>query len=167
MAWAWAEVHPDFNPRKEAEERVYVYIHPYENENLTVIREASALLSEKSNLGKIEINQHGNHVFFKFSSKSYARGTVRRAVSLLLRIGRGELKPDPAKHDSRLFRGLSPGIPLAPAENLLLFDVKYGFKFHVDDSARRELLRRLRRDVCEAEVKKLCVEKLAGEVNGG
>jgi len=172
ITWAWARTPSNFNPRREAEERRYVYVYPYQDEDLGLMHQASKLIREYTHARRkqffrpiqtLRISRRGNHIFFNFSSKSFSRGMIRRLVGILLRVGKRDLKADAIKSLMEKDHDFKSAAQLAPAQNLMLLDVKYSFAFHVDEPAKEELLKRLRRVVGEAELKRLCVKKLSQE----
>jgi tRNA pseudouridine38-40 synthase len=169
-AWALADVPSTFNPRREAIERHYLYIQPDRHEDITSMRQAAQLIVEMYSFGeywkngcsaprklkRLKISRRAGHLYFNFYAKSFTRGLVRRLVGLLLRIGEGKVEVSFSREDVE--RAVIKA-PLAPAENLILLDVKYKVKFQVDESARRILLDRLGQEVAEAEVKRVCLHR--------
>jgi len=175
QAWGWAEVPLNFNPRREAKLRTYVYVYPYNGEDFCLMVEAARLICEKlvfgfyvgrdgktypKKLKELKVRLRGGNVFLTFSSKSFSRGLIRRLVTLIFEVAKGSLGLDRLKEFLEVGGWEKLGLPLAPPENLLLLDVKYGFRFNVDEEAKKRLIDRLKRDVCLGEIKKVCLGKL-------
>ncbi|WP_309492111.1 tRNA pseudouridine synthase A [Candidatus Hecatella orcuttiae] len=178
-AWAWAEVPAQFNPRKEAVERQYLYLAPYQGEDMEKMREAARILLQHTSsqaehrkradwltpLKKLKVKLWRGLLLFEFSSKGFVKGAVRKASGLILKVGRGEIRledigPMLQEKESCL------SIPPAPPENLLLADIKYEkIKFKVDGGAVREIMGRLRKTVHRGEFARLCLAKLPRNVN--
>lgn len=174
QAWAWTNVPYNFNPRREAKLRIYVYVYPYSREDLKMMEEAAKMLQEKLVFGrfigknrkvyprtlkKLEVKLKGKNLFLTFSSKSFVRGLIRKLVTLLIKIGREEISLDQLKQFLEAGK-LELNLPLAPPENLILLDVKYGFRFNVDSESKRRLVDKLKKEVCLAELKKVCLRRL-------
>ncbi|RLI30548.1 MAG: hypothetical protein DRO46_00105 [Candidatus Hecatellales archaeon] len=162
-AWAWSKVPLNFNPRKQALRRRYLYVAPYGGEDFKAMVEASHLLAVHLQPPvEVKLRLEDSLIHFTFTSKSFVRGLIRRLVSLLLKAGRGEfsLKELEEKLGGEGLASLR--LPLAPPEPLLLLDVEYGFPFQVDESELRRLLGRLAWKACRLETFKACL-KLLGE----
>ncbi len=172
-AWAWTETSLGFNPRKEAVKRTYVYINPYHGENLQFMKKTAETVRKKLVFGsyvnkkgelkprtlkKLTITKKEDFVFFVFSAKSFVRNLVRRLVSLILKVGLGEIPID--RVENLLEKGLVFNLPLAPAENLILLDVQYKFGFNVDEASKKILMDKLRKEICKSELKRLCLKNL-------
>jgi tRNA pseudouridine38-40 synthase len=174
-AWAWCHVHEKFNPKKEAIEKNYVYIQQYESEDMEVMKKASKLLigehdfrhfvkkAHKScltTLNNLEILKQGDFIVFNFYAKSFLWEMVRRIVTILIKIGKGEVGVNFLEKLLRPTDSKIQVIQPAPAENLLLFDIKYNLNFKIDEKARREIMERIYREIVCCQIKKLCLEKL-------
>lgn len=174
--WAWAETHLKFNPRKEAKERIYLYVHTYSGENIQAMRRASEIILRRyvygvyhyhgkiyyRKLSKIRILRKENHIFLYFHSKSFIRKQVRRLTSLLLKIGAGVIDLDQL---SLLFEEREQAQmkhSLAPPENLTLLEIKYNFKFDSDKVWRERLANKFKADIREAQLKKIYLKKISG-----
>ncbi|MFH1327720.1 MAG: hypothetical protein ABIH76_02560 [Candidatus Bathyarchaeota archaeon] len=174
-AWSWAYAPNAFNPQRDALERNYVYTHPYSGENLELMLEASKILLgshdfrnfvKRTNgpciktLTKLAIKKNKDILAFSFSSKSFARGMIRKIMTVILEIGRGKTSVGYLKKLlNPAFKPLG-GVYPAKAENLALFNIKYKLKFNVDKRSQSELIEKLKDEVTSAEIKRLCVNKL-------
>lgn len=174
-AWAWVEVPLNFNPRREAEERTYVYVYPYRGENLEKMRKVAKILKKNLVFGSymggdgkvyprtlkdLSLTLTGECILFSFTSKSFVRGLVRKLTNLLLKVGQEKFSLNQLNQNLN-YENLKQKIPPAPAENLLLLEVKYGFKFNVDENSKKKLLDKFRGDLCLAQLKNICLRKLA------
>ncbi len=174
-AWASAEVSEGFNPRREAEGREYVYLHYCQGEDLKAVAAAARLLVGSHDfrnfttdrapclrvLQELAVERRGDFLLLRFSARSFARGMVRRIVAALMEVGLGR---SPIELLSQL---LDPSykppraIPPAPAENLLLLDVRYpSIDFKVEKKSLDRLLRGLRDGVAAGRLKEICLKKL-------
>jgi len=175
-AWASAEVSAGFNPRREAEGRSYAYLYPHRGEDWKAMAAATRLLVGSHefrnftldkepclrSLDKLTVERGDSFLLFSFSSRSFARGMIRKIVAALIEIGQGRRSIDELK------RLLDPSykppkaLPLAPAENLLLLDVKYGnIDFEVDAKSVERLYRELVYWATAGRLKELCLKRLA------
>jgi len=174
QAWAWVEVPLNFNPRREAKLRTYVYVYPYGGENLELMSRAAKILQEKlvfgsyvgrnggiypKTLKELKVKLKGKNIFLTFSSKSFVRGLIRKLVTLLIKIGREEIDLNQLKQFLEA-RSLELNLPLASPENLILLDIKYRFRFNVDIESKKRLIDKLKKEVCLAELKRICLEKI-------
>ncbi len=173
--WAWAETHIKFNPRKEAKERIYLYIHTYSGENVKTMKKAAKKIVEKyiygiyydkydklqpKKLRKIRIAHRKNHILLYFHSKSFIREQIRRLASLLIKIGAGAIN---FKQITYLLgsRGEIPiDYPLASPENLALLEIKYNFKFNFDKNQKTVLSDKFRADIRDSKLKEIYLKKI-------
>jgi tRNA pseudouridine38-40 synthase len=150
-AWASAPVGDDFDARYDAETRSYVYhLHAPNLDDgpirealskLTGVHDFHALTPEDGRTVRALLDasaaRDGPFLVLQFEGDSFCRHQVRRMVTLLSLIGRGERDP------SFVDRVLDPeplpggeGIGAAPAEPLVLTDVSYpDTVFRVDPQA--------------------------------
>ncbi|MGP3666882.1 MAG: hypothetical protein ACKD6N_02650 [Candidatus Bathyarchaeota archaeon] len=174
--WAWAEVNLSFNPRRDAKERIYAYVLRCNGVKLEDILTLAKILESKVSFGGGCVGRYGNvshkklksitvkvkddFLFLIFTSKSFARSLIRRLVTLILMGSRGELSLSDI--DSYLDNniGVKSTIPPAPSENLILLDVKYDFKFNVDEDSLRFLKDRLLLYIYKGEMFKFALENL-------
>ena len=170
-AWAWREVPLNFNPRKAALERVYLYTVPYHGENLEPMLEASKLLtsSEVLNYGfkplrRIEINLVGEFLVFRFAAKGFTRGFIRRLVSALLKVGSGRIRLEEFT-DRLRSEGLSRlGLPLVRSEPLMLLWVDYGFSFNIEAKVVEEIIDKVSLEASRLWTLKECLKTLSGTI---
>lgn len=175
QCWAFAERPEDFNPRKDAVSREYVYVIAHNEENLALMREAAALFEGTHDfhnftrtprspcvktLRRLVIKLQGGFLIFTFSSKSYGWGMIRKIVSTLLNVGMGHVTVEDVDRMLQPRHTLKRGLPLAPGENLMLLDVKYKFPFSVDNDALRTSLESLEAKVAHATLLELSLSRL-------
>ncbi len=136
----WARVPPDFNPRR-ARLRWYRYVYPepLEPVDLNIFtgrKEYRSLVYHDNPLAEItsvEMRTTDNYTILDFYAPYFRRQMVRRMVTLISMVSRGEVE-DPEVY----FREKRPIAP-APPEYLILMDVKYGFPFYRDDEVLESL----------------------------
>ncbi len=154
--WAYALVNDDFNPRKDAILRTYKYYVVWRGEELDRMREAASLLvgthdfrnfckprsgeSTIRTLSQVDIEAQGEILCFTFSAKSFLWGMVRKIVSALLMVGTGLKDVDFVS--SLLNPEFNPREGIRPADprGLVLYDIKYPFRFKVCEKSRRSFL---------------------------
>lgn len=138
--WAWglATVPPDFHPRR-ADERWYRY-HLFEDLPVRRLREAAAgfvgthdfssFSSDSSpgpsTINRIDIQCDDGAILVDVRARSFRRGMVRRIVAALRACARGEI--DLGEIEASL-RGRRQDFGTAPAEPLVLMDVRYPILF--------------------------------------
>jgi tRNA pseudouridine38-40 synthase len=113
-------------------------------------------------LEEVAVEREGGFILFRFFSKVFARGMVRKMVAVLLEIGAGRAQIglisrllDPSYQPPR---AISP----APAENLLLLDVRYpDVVFKVERKSLDRLLRGLREGAVAGRLREVCLKRLA------
>ena len=158
--WGMAVVEEDFHPRYHALLRIYRYVVPlilYERMNFSALKEAASTLSNvddytwvvkppKWRSGRvnltIKIEAQEQLLVLEFKARSFYRYLIRRLVTLLLWVGEGRM--DISKLKMMLRKGLTfkQGIPPAPPEGLILWDVIYPHVyFKVDLSAVSAMLK--------------------------
>ncbi len=153
---ATERVHEDFKPRKEALERVYKYFLSAEGLDKDAMRRSAKLMegersfhnfckvSDRSTvrrLNRLEIEDKGAFLVLTFSGDSFLWQMARRLANALRMVGTGELSTEQLQ---RYFKPDFQGaIPPAPAENLVLWDVRYGFDFEADEYSRRRFIESL------------------------
>ena len=151
-AWAHAEARAGFDARHEATERAYRYhLHaPVSEFTDALAREACEALSGRHDFHNLTLDSEGTvrdlsvsverdgpFLVFDLRASGFARQLVRRVVSLVARVARGESPP------AFVDRVLAPdelpgedGVPPAPPEGLVLRDVTYpALSFTVDEEA--------------------------------
>ncbi len=104
--WAYANVHPDFNPRYDAKERVYEYVLYNEGYDIRAIRRACKKLEgehdfynfithEKNEgstlrtINSIQVRLDGEFVHLIVAAPSFLRTMVRRIITALKMVGEG------------------------------------------------------------------------------
>jgi tRNA pseudouridine38-40 synthase len=157
--WGWREVPAEFNPRY-AKRRRYSYSMPDPgNVDSSATREAletfvgehdfTAFARLEPNkdpvrtVARATLRTTRGSLRFEFAAPNFLWHQVRRMVAASLAVGRGDAavsQLEAALHDPR--KGKDWG--LAPAENLVLEEVDYGFRFHVDERAARIAAKRVR-----------------------
>lgn len=160
-AWASADSE-DLHARYDARSREYVYHLHAPNLDLTRAREALSLLAGTQDfhnltpdegattrtISEARATRDGSFVLIALRADGFLRQLVRRIVSLIASVARGER--DPAFLDRVLSgeRLTGPeGIAPAPPEPLVLTDVAYDLDFETDERAiesAREIFRKKR-----------------------
>jgi tRNA pseudouridine38-40 synthase len=185
-AWASADVGPAFHATHDASERTYVY-HLYAPLEPTVTSEPFRDDHARAALDRL-VGEHDFHnltpdetgtvrdldadaerdddfLVVTLRAGGFARQLVRRVVGLVAEIGRGE--SDPAKVDRVLASDPldgPEGVPPAPAEALVLWDVAYPeVAFAVDDEAAESA----RTVFGESRVTHATAVRVAGTVEDG
>ncbi len=155
VAWAWAKVKSNFNPRK-AKSRRYMYVLPTENYDVSVMRKATKLLigthdfcnftrgfgREKScvrTIYNVELRIDKDFVIFEIEGNAFTWNMVRCIVTALEEVGSRrrdigwfERMLDPKKHRER--------IEPAPPYGLVLKDIRYDeVEFEIDKYAWKSL----------------------------
>ncbi len=146
--WAQSEVPDDFNPRKHVLFKIYRYYSPYEGENIDIIKKYAKRLEGGHDFKKlskpdktrntycsidsIHVKLDGNVVVYEFKAKSFLWKLVRKTVTLLKLIGRGILEPEVIDRILDPSDSFNPNLQPAPAEGLILYEIKYPFNFQVD-----------------------------------
>lgn len=148
-AWASAEVPISFNPRHALRRHYKYLLRKTEQIDLGLMTNAAEMFlgahdfrrfahrpSGKSSVRQIyelSIDSEGDLVCLSVVGDSFLRRMVRKVIGLLVyiasgRLGVGEVKRllDPASTSPPM------GVPTAPAENLILWDVDYGVHFKID-----------------------------------
>ncbi len=158
--WALAEVHLNFHPRHHALSRHYKYIIPkslLRGLEINRMKKATEILSgyhDYSNLVipppksrslinmKIEVEEKKHVIVVNFIAKSFYRKLIRSLVSLILYTAMGNISLDEL---TALIYGkfkLKQGIPPAPPEGLILWDIEYDkVHFIIDKSSSYSLLK--------------------------
>lgn len=168
------EVHENFNPRKEARERIYRYFLYDEGHDIKKLRSAAklfegehdfrsfALLEGEKNpvrrIKKITVKRKENFLIVTFRGESFLRQMVRRIVTALKMAGKGEIAMRELK--KCLTGKCSKTFPPAVSENLVLWDVRYGFEFEHEDYSARSFLRQILARKQSAERKVLVWEEI-------
>ena len=154
-AWAVAEVPPDFDPRR-ARERWYRYLLTGDHE-LAALRAGAGVFvgthdfaafaspdAERTgrHVDSIELSSEEDGILIDVRAPSFLRGMVRRIVSAMLAVERGDATL--AVLADSLRTGKGPDLGLAPAEPLVLMDVDVDapFRMTVDRAARERVQRR-------------------------
>lgn len=140
--FGFAEVDEKFNPRKCIEKiyRYYLYDDGY---NLNIIKQTLALFKGKHNFSnfarldgrnpireikKIKIRKKGKIIKIDFIAQSFLWNQIRRIMAAVIKAGKGEI--DLQEIENALKCNIKKNFGLAPAENLVLLDVKYNFDFN-------------------------------------
>ncbi len=139
--WAFAEAPPSFNPR-HALQRWYRYYLPRDDGlDLRRMRDAARLLEGRHDfrafsrargdtirvLTSVAITPSGPWILLDFRGEAFLWNMVRRLVSALEKVGRGQL--DVATVEAAL-RGRAGDFGLAPAWGLVLMEVTHELAFH-------------------------------------
>ncbi len=139
--WAWAEVDSSFNPRR-AVCRTYVYLKPYEGEDLNLVREAAKHFVGTRNLANFQIVERGastittiydlsvhlvgDAIMYKVVGKGFRNKMIRKIVWTLTEVGLGRMSLD---YVVKLVNvEVRRTVPSADPEGLVLAHVSYGGK---------------------------------------
>lgn len=132
------------HPRHQAQERIYKYFYHDWDEKLNqkLIKEACEKLKGHHNyrnfskpeegrltertIDSITFEKQGEMLVFEFQAQSFQWKQIRKMIGVIRSVAAREW---PLEHIQRLFNpnetDLAMKIPIAPAENLILWDVKY------------------------------------------
>lgn len=166
-----AEVDSNFHPRYAAEGKVYRYYMIDEGFDLNAMKKCSELFvgtHDFSNFARLEnfknpvrtvdyirISKKGRLIVLEFSGKSFLWEMIRRIVTALRMCALSCLGEDEVKDmlNLRVDRKLPP----APAENLVLWEIKYpNIGFEIDETsvekAKREFFERFSRAFLRAAI---------------
>jgi tRNA pseudouridine38-40 synthase len=181
--WARAQVQDSFNPRQALNRHYKYFAYNAEGIDLEPLVEASKLFlgvhdfrhfahrhSNEDCVRKISelsvVSLQDNFICFDIVGDSFLRRMVRRVVGSLICVARGLLKQTEIE---KLFdpRSSAPrmGVPSAPPEGLILWDVDYGFPFEVDDYAVRKLRESLTQSVTSLVIKKAILNRFVDSMN--
>ncbi|NPA22854.1 MAG: tRNA pseudouridine(38-40) synthase TruA [Crenarchaeota archaeon] len=163
--WGVTEVSEDFSARA-AVERCYIYFKPYEGEDIELMRHVSKMFIGKHDFSNfmifdedqnpvteiysIDVDLDNLFVIFRFVGKGFRNKMIRKIVWTLEQVGRGVLSIDEVRDLLEL--KVRRTVPSAPAEGLVLVDVKYSADLRFSVSLRalsefvgylRERLRRM------------------------
>ncbi len=157
--WAYSIVPDNFSARR-AVERVYLYFKIYEGEDIDLIRQASRLfvgIHDFSNfmiiednedtvteIYSIDIEKEDSFIVFRFSGKGFRNKMIRKIVWTLIMIGKRLIDIDYVKKLVNV--EIRKTVPSAPAEGLILVDVRYDLdiEFNVSTRALLEFLEYLK-----------------------
>ena len=161
--WAWAKVPDDFNPR-HAKSRIYMYVFPAKNYDISAMRKAAKLLlgtHDFSNFTKkfgegescvrtiynVELRVNKDFIIFEIEGNAFTWNMVRCIVTALEEVGSGHRSIEWFKdmlNPDRYRERIKP----APAYGLILKDILYeNVEFEVDEYAWKMLQDRLERIV--------------------
>lgn len=146
--WAESEVPENFNPRQDASFKIYRYYSPYQGEDLKLIKSVVKKIEGEHDfkklskpdetrctlcvIEKIGVNLADNIIIYEFKAKSFLWKMVRKTVTLLKSIGLRLMEPEIVDRILDPFDIFDPKLKPAPAEGLVLYDIKYSFEFNVD-----------------------------------
>jgi len=160
--WARAEVDEDFDPRRDALFREYVYFLPADDIDLSTVKEASKILvgtHDFFNLSKsdgkrntirrierIEVEKRGEFIVIEVSAGSFLWQMVRKIVKALEMVGKGE--KDERWLKNLLERKIEEGIEPAPPWGLLLKRIAYeGVEFVEDEYSKKKAKKILEKNI--------------------
>ncbi len=155
VAWAWAKVSDDFDPRK-AKSRVYMYVMFCKGLDVSSMRKAIKLLKGTHDFANFtrkfgegescvrsiynaDIRIERDFLIFEIEANAFTWNMVRSIVSALVEVGKQHKSIEwfeellhPERHKER--------VEPAPPYGLVLKDVKYDdVEFEIDDYALRML----------------------------
>ncbi|RLF61090.1 MAG: tRNA pseudouridine(38-40) synthase TruA [Thermoplasmata archaeon] len=159
------EVNLDFNPMKEAKERIYKYFLVDDEYDLDKIKKASKIIEGKHSfhnftisnenpirtINYIEVEKKNGIIILTFSGKSFLWQMVRRLTTALKLVGKGELTIKDLKN---LFKKeINKKIKASEPEFLILWDIKYDFKFKCENFSLNRFIEHLKREICILKMK--------------
>ncbi|WEU40927.1 MAG: tRNA pseudouridine(38-40) synthase TruA [Candidatus Odinarchaeum yellowstonii] len=153
--WAQSETPDDFNPRRDALSKTYRYYSPFEGEDIELIKRCVRRLEgthdfkklskpDKSrktccSIDRINVQLDCNVVLYEFKAKSFLWKLIRKTVSLLKLIGLGVFEPEIIDRVLDPEDSFDPQLQPAPADGLVLYDIKYSFDFQIDSYSLNRL----------------------------
>jgi tRNA pseudouridine38-40 synthase len=183
--WASARVQDLFNPRQALKRHYKYFAYNFEGIDLERLVEVSKLflgvhdfrhfahrLSNKNSVRKISeltvVSSPDHFICFDIVGDSFLRRMVRRIVGSLIYVARGILKETEIRKLLDPSSSVVPrmGIPSAPPEGLVLWDVDYGFPFIVDDYAAKKLQESLMKSLTSLVIKKAIMNRFVEPNNG-
>jgi tRNA pseudouridine38-40 synthase len=183
--WASARVSDSFNPRRALKRHYKYFACAAEGMDLGLLIETSKLFvgvhdfrsfahrpSKENSIREITdfslVGPADNFICFSIIGDSFLRRMVRKIVGALLYVALGLLKPTEIQ---QLFDPRNPiprmGVPSAPAEGLVLWDVDYGFPFEVDGYAVKKLRVALMKSIGQLVIKKVLLNELLDSTKNG
>ncbi len=153
-SWAVAELPPGYDPRK-ARQRWYEYTILKDADAAKLRTAAQAFVGThdfaafaspdaertRRHLDGIEVTDSADGILIDVRAPSFLRGMVRRIVSALLAVERGDATEEDLR--AALATGKGPDLGQVPPEPLVLMDVDLGFPFRpAVDGAMRERVER-------------------------
>ncbi len=147
--WGYAIVPEDFSARS-AWCREYIYLKRYEGEDLEKIRTCARLFvgrhnfvnfqlvdkeqSTEATIYDISVTCLGDVLLFRFLGQGFRNKMIRKIVWTLIQVGKERMSIDEVKDliEVRVRRT----VPSAPAEGLILVDVKYSQNIQFQHSTR-------------------------------
>lgn len=176
-AWASADSE-DLHARYDARSREYVYHLHAPELDLTRVREALSLIAGTQDfhnltpdegtttrtISETRARREGSFVLLTLRADGFLRQLVRRIVSLIASVARGERAPsfvDRVLSEERLTG--PEGIAPAPPEPLVLTDVAYDLDFDIDERAIESVREIFRKKRIERETG----ARVAGMIEGG
>jgi len=145
-----------FDPRYAAKEKIYKYLLPSATLDIGAISGALGTLEGEHSfhnfavlegknpvrrLDRVELSTNKDLAVLTFSAEGFLWQQIRRLVTALVRVGKGDLNVEDLK------RHFDPGheekIPPSPGENLILWDIKYDFFFELEEYSKNSLATKL------------------------
>lgn len=171
-------VKEDFNPRYEARERIYKYLLFNEDYDIEKIKKAIKLFEgehsfhnfcilENKNpirkINKITIKKADDFIILTFSGESFLWQMIRRIVTALKMIGKGELTIEELR---RYFDSdCDNKIPPSEAESLVLWDIRYAFDFKLEGYSIQKFLKEIFEKQKELKTEALINEEILRELS--
>jgi tRNA pseudouridine38-40 synthase len=177
-ALAVMEAPAEFNPRRDALEKVYKYFLYDRGYDLEEIRRAAKLFEgehsfhnfcklEKGRnpvrcLKKIEVAEHGGVIVLTFLGQSFLWQMVRRLVTALRGAGEGRVSLEELREC--LQGSCKRKFPPSPPEQLMLWSVRYDFEFRDEGYSRNRLKREILRVLEESRLRAAMMEEAYREL---
>lgn len=166
-----------FNPRFGAQEKVYKYFLYDEGYSLRKMREAAMefqgkhsfhnfSIIEKKNpirkISRVEVKRHGDIFVLAFRGESFLWQMVRRVVTALKLTGKGAL----SRTELRKYfdPAVSEKFPPSQAEGLVLWEIKYPFKFSDEEYSTKQLSRAVKQQMIKTKTTAALEEAIWGEL---
>ncbi|WXG43202.1 MAG: tRNA pseudouridine(38-40) synthase TruA [Promethearchaeati archaeon SRVP18_Atabeyarchaeia-1] len=178
--WARARVPSSFNPRLALRRRYKYLLRITSESNLGLMAQAGKLflgvhdfrrfahrapqdgsMRDISELSMVRLND--GLISITVTGDSFLRRMVRKIVGALICVASGLLG---VVEVQRLFDPMNTppprGVPSAPPENLILWDIDYGFDFEIDEYALSKAQASLAKTLTALELRRMMLDALKG-----
>ncbi|HEC76056.1 MAG TPA: tRNA pseudouridine(38-40) synthase TruA [Thermoplasmatales archaeon] len=139
--FGYANVNEKFNPR-HCKKKIYRYYLYDEGYNIEKMIETCSLFEGKHDfsnfaridgrnpfrkIDKIKLKKRGNIIKIDFEGKSFLWNQIRRIMAVVIKAGEEKIEYEEIRN--ALNKKIKKSYGIAPAENLVLLDIKYDFNF--------------------------------------
>ncbi|MCH7659361.1 MAG: tRNA pseudouridine(38-40) synthase TruA [Euryarchaeota archaeon] len=179
--WAMGDAPSEFHARYDAHSREYTYYRYAPDSDIERLRAALCELSGTHDFHNLtpedggttraileaEADREGQFVVIVIRADSFLQRLVRRLVSLVSAVGRGERDLSFTERVLSAEQLSGPeGIASAPPEPLVLTDVEYDLDFEIDEEATESARGIFERKRIERETGARVAGRIANEMNG-